>query len=178
MTLDPRLQEAVNAHNQGRLDSAESGYRSWLTANPRDAFALHQLGIIGLQRGRPDLALSFLEAAVSVDSSNATAIQHWGDALSGLRRHIEAEQIYRRGLSIDSKHINLRVHLGNALRAQDRFAEAEHAYREVLAQEPAMARAHSNLGHVLADLPWEGHASSCPGPYPAQQRRPFHIRSL
>ena len=151
MTLDPQLQQVVNDHSQGRLDAAESGYRTWLSTYPHDAFVLHQLGIIGLQRGRPDLALPFLERAGSLNPGNATVLQHWGDALSGLRRHAEAEQIYLRGLSIDSDHINLRLHLGNALRALGRHAEAERAYREVLARDPTLARAHCNLGHVLAD---------------------------
>lgn len=151
MTLDPRLQQIVSDHSQGRLDAAESGYRTWLSTHPDDAFVLHQLGIIGLQRGRPDLALPFLETAGSLNPGNATALQHWGDALSGLRRHAEAEQIYRRGLSIDSDHIHLRLHLGNALRALGRPTESERAYREVLMHDPTLARAHCNLGHVLAD---------------------------
>ena len=151
MTLDPWLQQAVKAHHQGRLDDAESGYRAWLTSHPRDAFVLHQLGIIGLQRARPDQALPALATAADIDPTNATLLQHWGDALSGLRRHAEAEPVYRRGLAIDARHLHLRLHLGNALRAQGRFTEAEQAYRDVLALDSRLAAAHANLGHVLGD---------------------------
>ena len=38
--------------------------------------------------------------------------------------------------------------------------------------------AHPISFHLALFVPLEGHASSCPGPYPAQQRRPFHVRRL
>lgn len=151
MNLDPALQKAVNNHREGRLDAAEAGYRDWLISHAHDAFVLHQLGIICLQRARPEQALPFLESAAAGNATNATVFQHWGDALSGLQRHAEAERLYRRGLTIDARHLTLRIHLGNALRAQGRLPEAENAYREVLSHDPALARAHCNLGLVLAD---------------------------
>lgn len=151
MTLDPWLQQAVKAHHQGRLDDAESGYRDWLATHPRDSFALHQLGIVSLQRGRPDQALPALATAAGIDPGNTSLLQHWGDALSGMRRHADAEQVYRRGLAIDGRHLVLRLHLGNALRAQARWVEAEQAYRDVLAVDGRFTLAHANLGHVLSD---------------------------
>jgi len=150
-TLDPGLQVAVAEHRRGHLDEAERRFRTRLDTHPQDAFALHQLGIIALQRSKPADAVPLLAAAAALDPANTTLLQHWGDALSGLGRHADAEALYRRALGQQPRHAAARLHLGNALRAQGRARDAEAEYREVLQLDPGSLRAHANLGQALND---------------------------
>jgi Flp pilus assembly protein TadD len=60
MSEDPPslLAQAVALHQQGALTTAEALYRRVLAAAPRHADALHLLGVLAAQRGRPCEAMS------------------------------------------------------------------------------------------------------------------------
>ncbi|MDQ2988074.1 MAG: hypothetical protein M3R60_03100 [Pseudomonadota bacterium] len=60
---DTVLRHAMAAHQAGRLDDAERGYRSLLPAAPNHPDALHYLGVLVHQRGRRQDALPLIERA-------------------------------------------------------------------------------------------------------------------
>lgn len=64
MDLVVALQAAVDHHQAGRLAEAEALYRQVLQAAPDHAQALHNLGALANQSGRPQLALPLLQAAL------------------------------------------------------------------------------------------------------------------
>src|ERR1700689_1398550 len=59
------LAQAVALHQQGALAPAQALYRPALAAAPRQANALHLLGVLLGQRGRPDEAIPLIAAAVA-----------------------------------------------------------------------------------------------------------------
>jgi tetratricopeptide (TPR) repeat protein len=57
------LQEALALHQQGRLDEAEKLYNRVLKADRNQFDALHLLGMLNHQRGKPGEAYRLLSAA-------------------------------------------------------------------------------------------------------------------
>ena len=53
----PNLQSAIALHQQGQLDQAEAIYRQLLEFEPRNAYALHLLGVIAHQTGHHQSAV-------------------------------------------------------------------------------------------------------------------------
>jgi len=80
---DPSFEQALAAHRAGRLGEAVNLYRETIARDPRNAGALHNLGLITLRRGnaaeaeqlfRRAAALAPTEAMFQVSLSNALRI--------------------------------------------------------------------------------------------------------
>ena len=80
------LGPAVAAHQAGRVDEAEACYRRILAREPRCAEAHFLLGVVHLQRNRPQDALESLRQAIAIDPKDARFHNNLGKALMGLAR--------------------------------------------------------------------------------------------
>ena len=56
-----KLDHALRDHRAGRLTEAEVIYRQILAQDPQDTEALHLLGVLTAQSGRPEEGLSLIE---------------------------------------------------------------------------------------------------------------------
>jgi hypothetical protein len=65
-SIDTMLQQAIADHHAGNLAKAEGIYRSILARDPRHAHCLHNLGILEIQRRRPEAAAAFLNTAIEL----------------------------------------------------------------------------------------------------------------
>ena len=72
-------------HRQGRLEEAALLYRKMLAENPRNADALHLLGVIELQKRSLPAALRFIDRAIEIDPDNAAFLSNRGVALQDSR---------------------------------------------------------------------------------------------
>ena len=64
------LQQAVVHHQGGRLQEAEQLYRAILQAEPYQADANHNLGLLACQVGKPVEGLPYLKTAVGINPSH------------------------------------------------------------------------------------------------------------
>ena len=64
------LQTAIEHHQAGDLDRAESIYREILQGNPQDAEALHGLGAVAYQQGAYDRAIASISQAITLKPDN------------------------------------------------------------------------------------------------------------
>ena len=71
-SADALIAAATSHHRDGRLAEAEKLYRQILAIAPRHAETLYHLGIIGLQTGRPLVAIEAIGEAVKIDSVRKT----------------------------------------------------------------------------------------------------------
>jgi predicted TPR repeat methyltransferase len=69
------LQIALEHHRAGRLRQAATTYRTLIDADPQHAEALHWLGVLAFQAGRPDQAVPLLEQAAALRPKDA-AYEH------------------------------------------------------------------------------------------------------
>jgi tetratricopeptide (TPR) repeat protein len=146
------LHYGVEQHQAGRLDLAEAAYRQVLTLAPQEPEALHLLGLVALQTGRPEPAAGLIGAAIRLEGGRAAYHSNLALALRALGRLDEAEASCRRALTLDPDSVATLSTLGGILRAAGRLAEAEDCYRNAVRLKPAFAEGHNNLGNVLRAL--------------------------
>ena len=79
-------------HQAGRLDRAEALYRKVLAADPDYADALHLLGVLAYQCGKPAPALQLIERAMPALSELPDVHLNYGNALreAGRRKRLPA----------------------------------------------------------------------------------------
>lgn len=73
MTIE-KLRAAIAHHEGGRYGAAEALYRAVLDVVPEHPVANHNLGVLAMQFGRQQVAVSLLEKAVAAQPRNP---QHW-----------------------------------------------------------------------------------------------------
>ena len=94
-TADPTVEAAVAHHRAGRLAEAEQGYRTALAADPTQARAAHNLGVLLQGRQQLDEAIRWFAAATEADPQGTW----WTSqvrALTRAGRYQAAEDVLRR----------------------------------------------------------------------------------
>lgn len=147
--LKAEFDRAVLMHTANRLAEAEQVYQGILASKPGDARALHLLGVVDIQRGRPDAALEKIAAALAVDPQAAPFHGNYATALQALGRLDEAQAHYQEAVRLDPGYADAYNNLGVLHERRARHREAIAAYRAALAARPDFSEAHRNLGQLL-----------------------------
>lgn len=99
-TLAEALSIALDLHQAGRLDEAETLYRRILTAAPGQPDALHLSGVLAGQRGRTDQAIAWIQKAIALTPSAADCRINLADLLRRSGRLAQAAALYRQALTL------------------------------------------------------------------------------
>lgn len=143
------LEQAVAAHQAGKLDEAEKLYRAVLDKQPRQADALALLGLVLGAKGQFKDALLSVERAIVLDPKSALFHFHHGTILMAAQKFVEANTAFRKAISLKPDFIEARYNLANSLRAEGDWASAIETYRVVLQMKPSYAEAYNNLALSL-----------------------------
>lgn len=149
MTNQTDLARARELHKAGRIHEAEPVYRRILDGDPRNAEALHLLGLAAHQTGRHKEAAGLIHKALRIEPDNGKYHLNLGCAELALGRLITAEAGFRRALEIDPEDAVAHFNLGNALAAAGKFEDAARAYQKAHALDPADPRPPYNMGKAL-----------------------------
>ncbi|WP_428391498.1 tetratricopeptide repeat protein [Lichenicoccus sp.] len=138
----------LSAHRAGRFDEAASRYRFVLAENPRNAEALHLLGVLRDAQGSHQEAVRLIEDALAIGE---TAGYHCNLAmvLGHLGRHWEAVCAARRALSLRPGYPEALNNLGVSLTALDSDEAAIQAFQAAVAARADYGEGWINLGHIL-----------------------------
>jgi tetratricopeptide (TPR) repeat protein len=150
-----RLRRALARHQAGDLATAEAGYGSVLALDPEQADALHLLGVLADQAGRPAEAVALIQRAIRRNPNEAAFHSNLGNAHLALGERDAAEAAYRAALALDVKQAEAQYNLANILRERGQVREAEAAFRAALAAQPQ----YRDALHNLAMLYWEEYDS-------------------
>lgn len=146
------LNDAVRAHQAGRLDAAAAGYRRVLAARPDHPDALHLLGVVHHQQGDQPQAEHFVAKALVV----APRVAAYHHTLAAIRLAqsdgVGAVAAAERALALNPKLIGAYNVLGNALLQVGQAGEAVAIYRRALAESPDVPEVLNNLGSALQSL--------------------------
>ena len=146
---DP-LQPAIEHHRAGRLADAETVYRAAVERNPRDARALHLLGMLLIQSRRPAEAMQLLQRAALIAPHVPDVHFALGEALRLTGSYADAEAAYRKSLSIRPLFPPAHNMLGVALVQQGKIESAVLAWQRAIQLKADFPEAHANLGAALA----------------------------
>lgn len=144
--IDHALANARMHHEAGRMREAEAICRDVLRKATDQPEALHRLGIIAWQTGRPDVALDLLHRAVALRPQADDYHHDLGNVLQSRGRLDDALACYRRAAALAPAHADAHFNAGTVLQQQGRADEAAACYAEALAHAPDLADAHINLG--------------------------------
>ncbi|MFT5680550.1 MAG: putative TPR repeat methyltransferase [Myxococcota bacterium] len=142
---------AVQAHTQGNLDAAVSGYRRLLSARPRDHEVAHQLGLALWQQGRLEDALPLLESAVKQASGEGRYWSNLGNARQSAGRLESAIAAYSEAVDREPERHAAWSGMGVALRGLGRLPEAVAALRRAAAIPGVGVAVWQNLGSALSE---------------------------
>jgi tetratricopeptide (TPR) repeat protein len=151
-TISAALAIAVQHHQAGRLQAAEEIYRQVLRAEPNQADAIHLLGVIEQQRGKPEIAAEYIQRAIGLNGDVAAFHNNLGEAYRALRRFSEAVASFRRAVELKPDYAEAYYNLGNAWKDQEKLEEAVACYGRALELKPEYAAAYNNLGNAWKDL--------------------------
>ena len=152
MDLHTLGRQAIQLHQQGRLDEAQTLYRQILALDPRVFPALYLLGMLRLQQGDSTEAVDLLGRALAINPNDLAALAHYGLALLGQSRFGEAVASFDRLLAFQPGEPTALMGRGTALKALGRDAAALADYESVLAVDPRNADAWNGRGLLLRNL--------------------------
>jgi Flp pilus assembly protein TadD len=150
---EPQNISAARAHFQARrLAEAEAICRALLARNPRDAEALHVLGMIAGMAGHREAAEPILRQAAAIKPDSAEIVSALGTALFQLDRFAEARHVYERALQLNANQFVARHNLAVIHQRAGDIPAAAEDFRKATAIAPDNALARLNLGALLRDL--------------------------
>jgi tetratricopeptide (TPR) repeat protein len=158
--LDGAVDMAFAYHRAGDLPEAEKRYREVLAVDPVNFDAVHQLGVLLLQRREPKAAEMEIRRALEIRPDAASAHCNHGNVLAITGDFEGAIVSYDRAIDLEPRHAIAFNNRGNALRRVSRFEDALASYEGALALQPEYQQASDNRAALTREL--EGRAMSEP----------------
>jgi uncharacterized protein (TIGR02466 family) len=131
------LQQAVQARQQGQLDTALGLVQACLRQQPEHPDALHLMGDLALARGDPDAALAWLERSLAARPDQPMAWSRLGDVLDQLARPADALAAYRRAVALEPRLAAAHYNVARLLHGAGDAAAANAALQRALDAAPA-----------------------------------------
>ena len=132
---------------------SETLFTHVLAVTSNNDVAENNLGIVFLQKGNLDEAISLLQAAVDLRPENSPAHENLAKALLQKGQVTDALVHYRRLLELQPDNIEVHNIVGTVLIQQGQAREAVEEWQKVLAIQPDNGNAMSNLAWVFATSP-------------------------
>ena len=146
------IQQAINAHQEGRLKEAEQLYRSILENQPTNLGINNSLSVLLYSLGRFDEAEASYKKVIELKPNYAESHYNLGNLFYHLGRLDEAEASYRKAIELKLDFVEAYYNLGVILYELGRFDEAEVCYKKAIELKPDYADAHNNLGTTQRSL--------------------------
>ncbi len=150
LTVDQAIELAKGLQQRLALDEAESIYRRILKHIPEHPDALHFLGLLQHQRGRPEEATRLISQALRVAPEYTDAHNNLGNIYREQDRLNEAEACYRQVIELNPENAGAYNNLGTVLRAQGQLSEAGAAYQKAIDIDPNFPNPYENMGNLLS----------------------------
>ena len=147
--MEITIQQAVAAHQEGKLEEAERLYLSLLKIDPKHLDAHNNLGVLFSSLGRFDEAETSYRKAIEYKPDFAEAHNNLGTTLKDLTRFDEAETSFNKAKELKPDYAEAYSNLGKTLYTMGRLKEAETSYKKAIELAPSLTEAKTDLGLVL-----------------------------
>lgn len=146
---DIKLSEALAAHRQGNLRTAEAGYLQVLKADPGNVDAWLYLGTLAHQLGYNEIAIARFEKAIALHPDSLEARYNLGTTLQKTGKIHEARRQYCEILERTQAYPYVYLNLSILEEMEGRTTEAKALLRKAIGIMPFYADAHYRLGLLL-----------------------------
>lgn len=150
LTVDQAIELAKGLQQRLALNEAETIYRRILAHIPGHPDALHFLGLLQHQRGRPGEATRLIAQAIKEAPEYVDAHNNLGNIYREQDRLNEAEACYRRVIELTPENAAVYNNLGTVLRAKGLLSEAGAAYQKAIEINPNFPNPFENMGNLLS----------------------------
>lgn len=157
----PRFQQAMACHQQGRLAEAQALYLPLLKTYPNNPLLLGMLGTLCLQTGNRADCIKYCEQSVSLDDQQPFVWFYLATAYKQQQRLAEALAAYDKTLQLKADYPEAWCNRGNVLIELHRPAEALPSFDQAIKLQPGLALAHFNKGNVCRELKRYTEAVAC-----------------
>jgi tetratricopeptide (TPR) repeat protein len=148
-SVQEKLRQGLAMHQHGRLVEAEHCYEEVLRAAPKHFDALHLLGVLALQTGRPERGVGLIAKAIEINPNVAGVHSNLANGLKDLNRLDEALASYGSAIALKPDYAEAYNNRGITLQALNRLDTALADYEKAIALKPDYAEAYNNRGVVL-----------------------------
>jgi predicted O-linked N-acetylglucosamine transferase (SPINDLY family) len=141
------LQNASQLHGQGHYEQAEKLYRQILSADRKNADALHLLGILLHQTGRTAEGVDFIRKAIKRDPHAAQFHLNLANVYGESNQPELAAESLRKAITLEPRAIEPRLRLARFLNGElNRPREAVDVLRDLVAIAPNHAQTLAEMG--------------------------------
>jgi tetratricopeptide (TPR) repeat protein len=147
-TAADALNRGLQAHAAGKNDEAVIAYFTTLAKDPKNKFALYNLGEIAQRQDRPAAAESYYRLALEQDPKMVSALFNLAIIRTSIGDTRDAVDLYRRAVAADpnfaAAHFNLGLllrQLGQTAEAQQELATAQRLDSKLVAPTPSASPA-------------------------------------
>jgi tetratricopeptide (TPR) repeat protein len=151
MTIAEAINVGLVHHQAGRLQQAESVYRQVLATDPKNADAMHLLGVLAHQCGHHQAAVDLMSKAIDIQPT-AAAFTNMGEALRMLGRLEQAIPVVQKAIALNPNSAEALGNLGLIYSELGKLDEAQEHYHRALAINPKLPQTLNNLGNLLLKL--------------------------
>ncbi len=151
ITVHSLLAEGLRHHNAKNYETAEGHYRQVLAIDPRNADAMHLIGVLALHVGRPDMGIDYLRNAVAINPAIAAYHSNLGLTLQALGDSAGALAAFEAALALAPNAAEVHNNKGAALEDLGRRDEALKSYARSCALRDDAAEPYNNLGTLFAE---------------------------
>ncbi|RDK03472.1 tetratricopeptide repeat protein [Paraburkholderia lacunae] len=135
-----------------RFSDAMSGYQNVLALRPRDAHALHRIGLVCVHQNEFEQAREYLKLAVQAAPDRAELYEHAGLLAALKHDYAEAERCYRCAIGLAGGTVSLHRNLADCLRLSGRLSAAMEHYRHAVEIDPALHHAIRAMARISTEL--------------------------
>ncbi|OAJ56912.1 hypothetical protein A6V36_32500 [Paraburkholderia ginsengiterrae] len=153
--LDALVKRADAHFAARRMIDAAACYRQVIAFQPRDAYALHRMGLVSVHLDDLDRARDYIEQALQLAPARAELWEHAGILAALKGNHESALAFYYRAIRLSGSTASLHRNLGDCLRLAGRPTEALYHYDQAIRIEPTLyhaVRSAACLSKELAEV--------------------------
>ena len=143
------LQYALSLQQAGNFKQAKQQYKKILKREPKNVDALHFMGLLAYQLGKPSVAFDYLNKAIELAPKLPAALNSRGLLNEKHSKLKEALDDYNKALAISPMSVDTLYNRGSLLLTQQNYEQAKIDFDKVLSIKPDHVNAllHRGLAH-------------------------------
>jgi predicted O-linked N-acetylglucosamine transferase (SPINDLY family) len=150
--IDKLIAQAINYHELGQLDKAQTIYFEVLKLQPQNFSAIQLVGVIFSQIKNYNLAIEYLTKAIRINPYFAPCYNNIGLVFFELNRFNDAIENFDKAIKLESNYLDAHFNKGNSLLELKKFDDAIICFNQVIEINPNFAEACCNKGIAFQSL--------------------------
>lgn len=133
------VQKGLAAHTAGDVEGALKHYQAALKADPKNTYAIYNIGLIAQNKGDNAEAEKRYREVLAIDPNFTSALFNLAIVRTAAGDSTEAVTLYRKVIAIEPNNANAHLNLGFALIDISKRAEGDAELKKAVQLDPKLA---------------------------------------